>query len=468
MSDVEIRSRRELVTDAIRRIVAYTDLLRWFGPNSVGGAFADALGGQTSLAYRLYKAVLRRLTLRAAEGDILTQVAAERGATRRSEQRSRVLVVFLPFSSNVTAITVGLTTAIEVESSEHFEADDSIRIVNADGSLTERLRVISIGVGTGPTGRDELVVASLANTYDVTNDPPRVVLRHTVGTLTELTTASGIVIATVERFSIGDFNPVLAGESTNLALVDKVWCEAKEEGTSGNIAPRDVTGLVVADDKVSSVYNPERGFGGGDEEADEDLRYRTAHQFTRRSRDTASWLEAICVEADHGVLRAVQLEADEVATFRIAVVARNGGPLSERRRASTEAYVQERVRGPITISVENAELTSVEIEFRCHLAPDTTLREAWLGASEAVVAYVDYRKWAWGTDVDHLELLRRCRNTSGIRSIEEDTFEPSQDVDVEDTSLPVVVRVSVMDLDTGETINAELATSFDSSLLVTV
>lgn len=463
MADVEIKSRRQLVTDAITRIVTYTSQITWFGPNSVGSALANAIGGQTSLAYRLFKAVARRLSLRGAAGDVLTKVAAERGAQRRQDQRARVLVVLEPQSTTVSAITIGLTTRIEVASSSAFAAGDNVRVVNSDGTLTERADVISVSTGTGPNSGDEIEVSMLVNAYDPATDDTRVVLRHDVLPETEINSQSGAVFLTTEQITVGDFNPLLAGESSTLALVDKVWCEAKDAGAAGDIPPRSITGLAVADADVVRVYNPERAFGGADEESDPDLRHRTAHQGATRSRETEAWLEAIAVQGGFGVLRAIQLEPDEVATFRAAIIARNGGPLSERRRAAVQAYVQERVRSFTTIAIENAVLTAVEVEARVHLSPDVTLRQAWRAAGASLAQYLDYRKWEWGTDPDYLELLRRVRNADGILAVEETSFLPTANPDVADDSIPVLVRLSMQDIDSGDTINGALAVSFDSS-----
>ena len=463
MSAPTLYSRRELVAQAATRMLTYTDEVTYYGPNSVDTAIVETIGGSTSISYRLYKALTRRFTLIGSSGTSLTEVAAERGARRHKAQRSRLLVVIVPWSTTVTAITVGVTTDIEVDASTAFEVGDSIRIRNADGSITEKVTIVSIGDATGPNGGDELVVGSLSNTYDPTTEDVQVLLRHTIPLETLLTTKAGVGFATTGSITIGDFNPVLSGEGLALSLADKVWAEATSKGEAGNINPRSVTGFEVADPNVRTVYNPERGFGGAPEETDHDLRYRAAHRPARASQETPAWAEAIAVEADLDVLRAVVGTPTAISTLAIQLLARNGGPLAEKRLASVQNYIAARVRGYMAVACTNVELVSIEVEAQVQLDPDVTLRQAWVDASARIANYLDWRRWDFGADPDWTELLRLVKNSLGVRSVVDSTFLPAADPEVGDEQLPVFVRLSLQDLDTLETINGALAVSFDDS-----
>lgn len=455
-------SRRELVAQASRRLLTYTDEITYFGPNSVDLAIAETLGGMTSVSYRLYKALLRRFTLIGSSGTVLTEVAAERGARRQKAQRSRLLVVFVPWSTTVTAITVGMTTRLEVEDSSAFEVGDSIRIRNADGSNTERLSIIDLIQGTGPNGNDELEVGSLTYTYDVSEDT-QVLLRETIPVQTLITTKVGVGFATTSTITIGDFNAVLSGEGAALALADKVWCEATTKGDQGNINPQSVTGLAVPNPNVRRVHNPERAFGGAAEETDFDLRYRAAHRPARASQETPAWAEALAVEADADVLRAVIAPPTAISTLAIQLLARNGGPLTAKRLRSVENYIGARVRGYMAVSCSNVTLVSIEVEAQVQLDPDVTLRQAWVDAGSRIANYIDYRRWEFGLDPDWTKLLGLVKNSLGVKAVVDSTFLPSSNPEVGNEQLPVFVRLSLQDIDTLETINGALAVSFDDS-----
>lgn len=464
MTQPPLKTRRELVADAVRRIITYTDEIAWFGSNSTVGALAQAIGGQASLTYRLYKGVLRRFSLRAATGDWLDVVAAERGADRLDAQRARVLVVFRPVTATVSAIDeTGPTVEIDVDDATGIEAGDSVRIINEDGSLTERLTVSAVTEGGGASGADLLEVPSLANTYTPSTETVSILLRHRIEAETELTTEAGVGLQIKQAVTIGDLNPLLAGEGTALALLDKAWAEATIAGASGNIDPQSITGFVIPDAKVASVQNPERGFGGADEESDEDLRFRAAHRPARRSQTTEAWAEALARESQRRALRMRQEPADEVSTMQFRILARNGGPLTEKQRRAVENYIEARTRAYMGIRVLNVELTSVEVEAQVKLDPDVTLRQAWIDAASRISDYIDYRRWEWGDDVSALELRRRLELATGIESVVVGSFLPAADVEVADTSLPAFVRLSLEDVDTGRTINGTLAQTFDDS-----
>lgn len=463
MAGPTIYSRRELVQQAQRRILTYTDRLTWFGTNSVGKAIAETVGGAANQGYRLYKALQRRFTLLGSAGDALTEVAGERGAKRRGPSRSRLLVVVVPWSSTVTAITPGLGTAIEVLDSSRFTAGDSVRIRNVDGSVTEKTTILSISSGSGPNGGDELNVGSLIFSYTPADDDVQVLLRHAIPTETVITTQAGVGFQTTAPITIGDFNPLLAGESPPLALADKVWCEATITGASGDVDPRTVSGLQVPDTQVRNLYNPERGFGGDDTETDPELRYRAAHRPSALAQETLSWIEALAVEADQNVLRATTRPSDAISTLSIAVLSTNGGPLGVKALAALETYVGARVRSYMVVDASNVDLVAIEVEAQVKLAPNVTLRQAWVDASARVANYTDFRRWDWEKTVDWLEILRQVGLARGVQAVVQSTFLPAADIPIGPTQLPVLVRVSLQDVDTLKKINAQLAVSFASS-----
>jgi uncharacterized phage protein gp47/JayE len=457
---VTLKDRKQLAAEFIRRFRQYTDLVTWFGPNSVMRAFALAMGGAAEGAERLYTALVRRITLMAASGTYLTSVAAERGSDRLAGQRAKVLVIVRPYQVNVTAITAGATDLIEVDDSDPFAVSDSIRIRNGDGTVTEIRTIIAITSGTGPSGGDELEVASLTGSYTPSTEDVDVLLRYTVAAGTTLLSNSGASFETLEAVTTGDSNPVLDGEGTFVGLADKVWCECTEVGALGNIDADTIDDFSPSIDDVLSVFNPEPGTGGADEETDYDLKYRTAHRPTLANQETLTWLEALLAKGNSDVLRAIRTTSSYVSTMAVKVLHRNGGPFSTANLTALDTYAGQRVRSYLTVECSNVTLTSVEVEAQITLDPDVTLEDVWKEAANRLASFLDHRKWAWGEDVDEADLLTIVNGTPGVATLVTATFLPASDVTVAVDSLPTLASLALEDTDSGDTMQADLAVSF--------
>lgn len=460
MSQPELRTRRELVQDAIRRIITYTDQIKWFGVNSVGRAIGESVGGQTSIANRLYGALIRRTTLLASSGDFTTAVAEEHGARKLGPQRSKVLAIVVPRSALVTAITIGATDLIEVDDSTEFVATDSIRIRSADGSITETAVIIAITSGTGPNSGDEIEVATLAGTYAPLTEDVRVLLRVTVPADTEISSTAGVSFTTTATLTVGDSNPVLDGESEALSLADKVFVEAITPGASGDIDADSLIEFVPANSKVLRVYNPERGTGGDDTETDFDLKYRAANTPAILSQETAQFYESIAAKGDTNALRAIRTDSSQVATVTLKVLHRNGGPLTAAAKTSLSTYIEARVKSGLAIVILDVTLTSVEVSAQITLDPDTTLRDVWKEASARLASSIDFRKWTFGLDVDEADLLSIVNQTPGVASLTTSSFLPASNIVVGDESLPHLVRLTLEDTATGDIFGADLEQTF--------
>lgn len=461
MNPPDIKDRRTLLQEWIRRVVAYTDQITWFGPNSVARAFGAAFAAHVESAYLLYVALVRRYTLLGSSGAALAQVALEHGTRKLAAQPAKCLIVFQPVTTTVTAITTGPPDLVEVSDSTRFQVGDSIRIRSADGSVTELCEIAAITTGTGPNGKDELeLVTALVGTYNPSGENVLVLFRAIVPMDTLIRTGAGVYFQTVEATTTGDANPVLSGESLNVGLADKAWAECTTKGLAGNIETNSVVGLVTAIRGVTGCYNPEPGTGGLDEESDYDLQRRAMNSASLQNQETGAWLQAMAQEGDNRILRVLQLSPTTLATMRVAVLDRNGGTVSSTRRTALEVYIGARTRSYMGVSVSNLTLTSVEVEASITLQPGKTLEEVYRDAAGRLVAYLDYRFWVQGTDVDNADLLSIVNTTPGVATLQTSSFLPATPVVVAAESFPTLVRLSLRDLVSGQTLNADLAVSF--------
>ncbi len=462
---VTLRDRAQILAEWIRNVVASTTTVTWFGPNSVALALGNATASAIEGTYQLHAALLRRFNTRYATGDDLTEAAAERGVERLPAMNATVLAVFQPAASDVLGIVTATgTSKIEVADASEFAIGMSIRIrqVSLAGSLTQvtEIRTITdIDDNTGPNSGDEISVAELDETYDVSGADVRVLARVTVPAGTTIGSTSGVSFQLLAPVSTGDANTVLQGESGALALADKGWLDAVVTGTAGNVLPLTLTGPTSAIDGLHAVINPERGFGGADSESDELLRRRAVYGPAALSQESEAWLLAQAQQINVNVARLRSVgTGSTIRSTAIGVLKRNGGTFSSGDLARLTEGLNNRIRSNALVEVSNLPLNGVQVEAEITLAPNVTLRDAWIAASSELATYLDWRTWPMGQDVDEAELLRIVRESSGVASLVTASFLPAANVSV--TYLPVLARVSLRDTESGEVINQELSVSF--------
>ena len=447
----------ELAQEAIRRTVAATPLLTWFGEGGVARSLLDVaaqLGGYTG---QLYTGVLRRFTLQAADGEQLDQVLVESGAPRRGAQRAKALVCFQPYTTAWLDLTSGATDLLEIAAGDgvNFDAGDSIRVRNSDGTETEIATIIAVTSATGPGGGDELEVATLTGTYTPTTDDCAVILRRVLAAGQQVT-GGNQTFELLSSVSVGDANPVLAGESVSLALADKAWAECTVAGAAGNVAAGTLTTLSPPVAGITAVNNPNAATGGADVESDFAAKRRAANTTQGAAQETLAWVEAVAQVGDEEVLRAVRTASVAVGEMEIAVVGRSAGAMSAARLAALEDFIEARVRSHLGVGVVNATMTAVEVKATITLRPTYTLRGVYAAAASRITEFLDIRKREFGEDVDEADLLVLVRQTEGVGSLETATFEPTANVEVADDSLPVLTRLWLIDATSGDEINATL------------
>jgi len=465
-----VQTRREAIQEWIYRFTVAAPpptTAGWnFQPLSLLRGIAQASAAlAVANGFALYRALLRRYTVKAAAGDDLVKVARERGRRQRGPVHAQMPVIFVPRTARVTAITAaGFSDLLEVLDSTDFAIGVSVRVRNIDGSVSEAKVITNVTAGTGPNGYDELVVTALVNVYapNLDDDDVQVLFRATVPAGTLINTRSGVQYQTLDATTTGDSNAVFAGESSALGLADKAIAECTTAGASGNVAPNNVTGLAVPITGVLQVVNPEAGRYGADTETDLELKRRTMSGPSEARQETRTWFETMLLRSDEDVARVIPGLSSDIGVMAVLVQHRNGGAFSVAELGAMKAWLEERVRSYMTIDVENVTLTSVEVEAQITLEPGYRLRAVLTSVADRVVTHpaLDFRKAEFGSDVDNSLLLALVRDTPGVRSVDTASFLPAAPVVVGDTSLPRLTRVSLLDRDTGVTINATVAVGF--------
>lgn len=462
-ADPRVQTRGDLFRSYVERFTAYQPEVTYFGTNSVANALGTSIVGLAANGPRLLRALIRRFTLLGAAGDDLSAVMEEMGVTRRAAARGRVLVVMQPHGANVLDITVnGSVHDIEVDDATEFDAGDSIRVVNGDGTETEVAEVDVIGTaGAGANGGTVITtVAALTGTYDPANEDVDLLLRYVVPRDTLLRTSVGVQYQTLDSVTVGDRNPVLNGESDALSLSDKVWAECTTAGARGAIGPLTITGFVVAVPKVRRILNPERAVGAVDEESDFDGKYRAAHHASLQAVDTAAWALAELQVITPNVLRVVPTTATTLQEMRFLVLARNAAPLTTAEKEQAVAYMEARARSLLSVTIDDVTLTAVELDVTATILEGYSDEEVWRDLATRAATFLDFRTWAEAETVDDADLLALANETAGIGNIDTLTFLPSADVTVATGSFPYLARVTLRNATTGAVRGANLAQEF--------
>lgn len=467
MSEPILKTRAEHLEDSVRRVVAYTDKITYFGENSAALALLNAAATAAEGGDRLYAALVNRVVLANAKGDALVTAAASRGTAQGPGTRSTVMAVVRPVTVAVTAVAVvsGSEDDVTLADGSVWEVGDVVRLRYTDPDTATTYtdyRTVASKPSTNVLRVATLTDATAAEYQDAIDDDIEVlaIFRVTVPVESTIDSLSGAQFLTKAAVITSDANPVMGGESTVLALADKVLCEATEIGEGGNIDRLTLTDFNPSIRGVLGVDNPERGSGGAPVEVASDLKQRAVEGPSALTQDTLAWLLAVAKRGNSDVLRLIKVTSPYIATVACKVLKRNGGAFSTEELTTLETYISAYGRSFLNVTLSNVTMTSVEVEATITLVAGYTLEQVWRAAANRLAAYCDFRTWEWGADVDEAALLSIVRTTEGVATLETSTFLPASDVTVATDSLPRFTRLSLRNGLTGATINATLATSF--------
>lgn len=466
--DPTLKTRQEYLEEGVRRVVAATPNLTAFGENTVNRALLEPLAAYAEDAALLYDEVLNRVLVQNAQDPHIRVIGESRGYPYDTlGRRAQVLVIMTPFTTNAVAVSVvsGTVDSIQVSDGATILVGTSIRIGYTDLSTgtyyTETATVSAkpsanvIRVPTLTTRSAAQYQAAISAGYEV-----MVTVRTTLSAGTTVTSNGGATFQTLSALTVGDSNPIMAGEGTALGLADKVWCEATERGTAGNIDRFSVIGISPSSTGVVSAYNPERGFGGAGAEDVSAYRQRIIEGPSQYSQDPLAWLLAVGKQVNRNLFRVVKVSTTVLNTVAIKVLKDTGGTFDSDTLSALVVGLEQRSRSGLNFTATNVSKTSIEIEASIQLEPEYTLNQVWRSVSNNAAAYLDFRTWPFGQDPDDAALLSIVRQTAGVANVDTSTFLPASDPAVATDSLPVLTRVSLRNISTGETINASLAVSF--------
>lgn len=433
---------REIQTNLMRAMVVYTDKLTYFGKNAVTHALAQSWARPLAELFHLEKTSRKKLFLQTATGNDLSILGEERGVRRLEKTAASDIFIFQSASTQIASINEEAIPGkddITVLNGTDFEVGDSIRIRAALGNPpTSETKTIE-----SKPAANTLRVSALTNAY-VEND--FVIKRITLSAeTTKARSAQGILFRLTQAVSVGDSNSLLLGENTDLGLADKGIAVSETLGTSGNIPAYSTFKMEPEVKGIVSVVNPVPAQGGTEKEDDSSYRVRIQREGGQIASDTEAWFTQAAQESDSTVLRTIIQKTIAINEVDLYLVARSGAPYSATQLQQIKAGIENRLQSNIRVNAKNVTFTAIQVTADVTIEPGKSLQDAFNSAASRLSAFIDWRTWPWGKDVDDSDLLRMVDGADAVDNTE--NFTPTSDVAVSDISLPRLASLSLRNSD---------------------
>jgi phage-related baseplate assembly protein len=160
-------------------------------------------------------------------------------------------------------------------------------------------------------------------------------------------------------------------------------------------------------------------------------------------------------QANRDVLRALMSPGSDLNEIVLTIFHRQGNAFSGAEMANIKEFIGERLKGPLTVTVQNGTFTAVQIVSKVALLRGYTLNDIFNEAANRYTSLIDFRKLEFGTTLDSAELLSLLRDITGVGNVED--FTPSSDQVMADTSLPRFTSLKLTSLDNpGEIVSSDI------------
>lgn len=254
-----------------------------------------------------------------------------------------------------------------------------------------------------------------------------------VPSATRVSTKDGISFSTTEGGTIG----------TGETYID-LDAEADVAGTAGNVKANTITELSGSISGITGITNPYPASGGLDSETDEELRNRAMTQLATISKGIQASYQAWAQEASEEVLRA-RAERRETAPGQVWVhlVKRSGTSFTLEERNAIAVHIVGKAPVSSNITCKNTEFTIVNVSCEIRLEDGYSLVDVQDTVEANLAAYLDWKTWQWGQDVQSADLMSIVNNSEGVNDIIVSTFSPVSNVSVGSCSLPKLGTVTL-------------------------
>lgn len=230
-----------------------------------------------------------------------------------------------------------------------------------------------------------------------------------------------------------------------------------DTGVKTNVSAASIITVTPQPTGHVDCINEYMAVGGRDEEDDETFRIRIKNNSNILSKGTLENLTQIFQQLDDRVLRIEYLGISQLGKRTLSVVTQNGVNLTEPERTNLLNEAIEYM--PISDvskfgDVLGIQLVNVEwyfvggdvgVDFRVDIVGDSdTVRQ---NIQISLSKYLDFRYWENGKKIEWDDMLRKVKNTEGVRYVPDQFFLPKNDEVAPIGKLPRIKNFIMRDLD---------------------
>lgn len=244
--------------------------------------------------------------------------------------------------------------------------------------------------------------------------------------------------------------------TTSIFGFDYVKVRSLDTGAKTNLAAGRINSVNPQPSGFQYVVNEYICTGGRDIEDDDTFRQRIKGGSNILATNTLGQIEQEFMIINPNVLRVFYQGHDAKGRIKLAIATQNGidlnpSELDDLLTAGSEIFglSQMKVFGSQSygIVLSNISWQPIDISFRCSIFNNFNVDDVRKNCQVALTKYLDFRTWIPGVmSVDFVNLIEICRTTPGMKSVPDNTFTPSVDVQTNKNMLPRLRGFLMLDL----------------------
>lgn len=405
-----MKTFREIESELIERFASLQNKVTNFVLGSVIRAILTTVAGKISEVWYDLNRIRRRLFLDTAMGEHLDALVAEVGMERKGSTTTSVVLVFNGSIESGASTDVG-TNYLE-DNTKSWTDDQFI-----DGTWILK---DSNGTNYTVTGNTSIRITVNGNPasgqyYVLPVVPLDTVVRSSV---------SGVGFELKESVIVGDDNPELIGQTLSPFLGNRGVAESLITGSGASAGAHEINVLSPSIPGVTTVTNPfpTQPRTGIEEELDEQLRRRRRNFINLLNQGTQAFYEALAVEADIRVSRAIAKKDGSTGGVKLLIATRSGSTLESSELNSIASYVSDRARAFLTVTAVNMVMTDIFVSIDAVLRPGTSLQNLYIRTADRLANFIDYGRWDINRKLVDDELLVEIRKLRAYIDIDLSTF----------------------------------------------
>lgn len=236
-------------------------------------------------------------------------------------------------------------------------------------------------------------------------------------------------------------------------------------GSQTNVEPNTIISVVTPPEAHVACTNEYYAIGGRDEESDEIFRQRILNNTNLLSIGTEEYFTQIFQEIDSRILKVWNYGVDENSYMTLALATQNGVqfteteldqlltaaspyfPLSDKNQYGNVIGIQLKNIDWYIVGGEIDENGNGGVQITLTIDSSYNSDEVRRNIQIALSKHLDFRTWEPGSRVEWDDLLSIVKNVDGVKYVDDQKFQPHNDIAVPDKQLPRIKSFILKNLD---------------------